>query len=71
MSNSKINRKSQILVQPKKVGSKNQMGAPEGYENNWIQLNPKKGSFVYMGLYGPLESYFDKAWKMPDVKMVK
>jgi|TARA_R110002110_G_scaffold127708_13_gene306752 hypothetical protein len=47
------------------------MGAPEGYENNWIQLNPKKGSFVYMRLYGPLESYFDKAWKMPDVKMVK
>ena len=44
--------------------------APEGYENNWIQSNPKKGFFVYMRLYGPLESFFDKSWKMPDVKKV-
>ena len=41
---------------------------PEGYENNWIQSNPEKGFFVYMRLYGPLESYFDKSWKMPDIK---
>ena len=45
--------------------------APEGYENNWIQSNLKKGFFVYMRLYGPLESYFDKSWKMPDVVKVK
>jgi hypothetical protein len=44
--------------------------APEGYENNWIQSNPEKGFFVYLRLYGPLESYFDKTWRMPDVKMV-
>lgn len=44
--------------------------APEGYENNWVQSNPKKGFFVYMRLYGPLESYFDKSWKMPDVVKV-
>lgn len=40
---------------------------PEGYENNWIQSNPKKGFFVYMRLYGPLESFFDKSWIMPDI----
>ena len=45
--------------------------APEGYENNWIQSNPKKGFFVYLRLYGPLESFYDKSWKMPDVKKVK
>ncbi len=44
--------------------------APEGYENNWVQSNPEKGFFVYMRLYGPLETFFDKSWKMPDVKMV-
>ncbi len=42
--------------------------APKGYENNWVQSNPEKGFFVYLRLYGPLESYFDKSWKMPDVK---
>lgn len=41
---------------------------PEGYENNWIQSNPDKGFFAYLRLYGPLESYYDKSWKMPDVK---
>ena len=45
--------------------------SPEGYENNWIQSNPEKGFFVYMRLYGPLESYFDKSWKMPDIKKLK
>ncbi|MGB0776940.1 MAG: DUF1254 domain-containing protein [Flavobacteriaceae bacterium] len=44
--------------------------APEGYEKNWIQSNPEKGFFAYLRLYGPLESYYDKSWKMPDVKKV-
>lgn len=44
--------------------------APKGYENNWIPSNPQKGFFVYLRLYGPLEPYFDKSWKMPDVKKV-
>ena len=43
---------------------------PEGYENNWIESNPEKGFFVYLRLYGPLEPYFDKSWKMPDVNRV-
>ena len=30
--------------------------------------DPDKGFFAYLRLYGPLESYYDKSWKMPDVK---
>ncbi|MGB0596495.1 MAG: DUF1254 domain-containing protein [Rubripirellula sp.] len=44
--------------------------APIGYEDNWIESNPDKGFFVYLRLYGPLESYYDKSWKMPNVKKV-
>lgn len=44
--------------------------APEGYENNWVQSNPKKGFFVYLRLYGPLETFYDRSWKMPDVKKI-
>ena len=44
--------------------------APQGYENNWIESNPNKGFFVYLRLYGPTESYFDKSWKMPNVKKI-
>ena len=43
---------------------------PARYENNWIQSNPKKGFFAYRRLYGPLESYCDKSWKMSDFKML-
>ena len=45
--------------------------SPKGYENNWVQSNPQKGFFVYLRLYGPLEAYYDKSWKMPDVLMIK
>ena len=45
--------------------------APKGYENNWIQSNPKKGFFAYLRLYGPLESFYDKSWVMPNVKKIK
>jgi hypothetical protein len=44
---------------------------PDGYENNWVQSNPEKGFFVYLRLYGPLEAYYDRSWKMPDVQFVK
>ncbi len=45
--------------------------APNGYENNWVQSNPEKGFFVYLRLYGPLEAYYNKSWKMPDVEKIK
>ena len=42
--------------------------APKGYESNWVQSNPEKGFFLYFRLYGPEAGYFDKSWKMPDVR---
>lgn len=44
---------------------------PEGYENNWVQSNSGKGFFIYLRLYAPTEEYYDKSWKMPDIKRVK
>ncbi len=40
--------------------------APTGHENNWVQTMPGKSYFVFMRLYGPLESWFDKSWKPGD-----
>ena len=40
-------------------------------EENWIQTKPGVGFFVYLRLYGPLESYFDKTWRPGDPKLVK
>lgn len=49
-------------------GPKNPEGIPE---ENWIQTKPSVGFFVYLRLYGPLESYFDKTWQPGDPKLVK
>jgi len=45
--------------------------APEGYESNWVQSNVGEGFFAYLRLYGPTEAYYDKSWKMPDVRKVE
>ena len=42
-------------------------GVPRG---NWIQTVPGKGWFVLLRLYGPLESYFDKSWRLGEVERV-
>ena len=45
---------------------------PEGIpEENWIQTKPGVGFFVYLRLYGPLESFFDKTWRPGDPKLLK
>lgn len=45
---------------------------PDGVpEENWIQTKPGVGFFVYLRLYGPLESFFDKTWRPGDPKLVK
>lgn len=41
--------------------------APAGRENNWIQTVPGQHWFSYFRLYGPLESYFDRSWKLGDI----
>jgi hypothetical protein len=38
---------------------------------NWIQTKPGVGYFVYLRLYGPLESWFDKSWRPSDPEIVE
>ncbi len=45
---------------------------PEGVKRgNWIQTDPKKGWFIALRLYSPLESFFDKSWRLGEVELVK
>ncbi|TAJ14335.1 DUF1254 domain-containing protein [Marinilabiliaceae bacterium JC017] len=41
--------------------------APEGFEKNWVKTIPGEGWFLYIRLYGPLESFFDQTWKPDDI----
>ncbi|WP_433784688.1 DUF1254 domain-containing protein [Actinomycetospora sp. CA-101289] len=41
--------------------------APPGREDNWVQTIPGRHWFSYFRLYGPLESYFDRSWKLGDI----
>lgn len=45
--------------------------APVGKEKNWVQTLSGKHWFTYMRFYGPTAAYFDKSWKMDDIKEVK
>lgn len=40
-------------------------------KENWIQTKPGMGFFIYLRLYGPLESWFDKTWLPSDPELVK
>ncbi|CCW15462.1 DUF1254 domain-containing protein [Rhodococcus aetherivorans] len=40
---------------------------PEG-SRNWIQTLPGKSWFAIVRLYGPLEPWFDKTWRLPDIE---
>lgn len=45
---------------------------PDGVaEANWIQTKPGVGYFVYLRLYGPLESWFDQTWRPGDPELIK
>ena len=44
---------------------------PAGKKVNWLQTIPGKGWFVWIRLYGPLESWFDKTWRPGEIEMVK
>ncbi|MBB5873832.1 hypothetical protein F4553_007266 [Allocatelliglobosispora scoriae] len=44
--------------------------APAGREANWVQTLPGKHWFSYFRLYGPLEPYFEKSWKLGDITAV-
>jgi hypothetical protein len=45
--------------------------APEGKESNWVQTLPGKSFNVMYRMYGPLEPWFDKTWKLGDFELVK
>ncbi len=45
--------------------------APANGSKNWIRTVPKKGFFVILGLYGPKQEFFDKAWVPSDVERMK
>ncbi|MFC7053337.1 DUF1254 domain-containing protein [Hansschlegelia quercus] len=42
--------------------------APPGLEKNWIPTVPGKAWFAYFRLYGPLEPYSDRSWKLPNIE---
>jgi hypothetical protein len=44
--------------------------APEGMEDNWVQTLPGKSFNVMYRMYGPLEPWFDKSWKLGDLELV-
>jgi hypothetical protein len=45
--------------------------APEGKEDNWVQTLPGKSFNLLYRMYGPLEPWFDKSWKLGDFELVK
>jgi hypothetical protein len=45
--------------------------APKGQENNWIQTVPGKSWSVIFRLYGPLEAWYNKTWRLNDIELVK
>jgi hypothetical protein len=36
---------------------------------NWVQTVPGKSWFTIFRLYGPLQPWFDKSWKLPDIEL--
>ena len=44
--------------------------APAGKEGNWIQTVPGKGWNMLFRLYGPLQPWFDKTWRLGDPELV-
>lgn len=45
--------------------------APAGLESNWIETISGKGYYAFFRFYGPTETLFAGAWRMPDLEMVK
>lgn len=43
--------------------------APDGKDSNWVPTNGRPFEVLFR-LYGPQKSFFDKAWKLPDVEVL-
>ena len=37
----------------------------------WIKTKPGEGFFMYFRFYGPLKPFYDKSWKVNEVRKVK
>jgi hypothetical protein len=44
--------------------------APVGLENNWIPTVTGRAWFAWFRLYAPLQPYFDRTWRPPDIEKV-
>jgi hypothetical protein len=44
---------------------------PAGKESNWVQTMPGKSFNLLYRMYGPLEPWFDKSWKLGDFELTK
>jgi len=44
--------------------------APKDQENNWVQTIPGKSWSVIFRLYGPLDPWYDKTWRLGEIEMV-
>ncbi|OPH83217.1 DUF1254 domain-containing protein [Nitrobacter vulgaris] len=42
--------------------------SPAGLERNWVQTLPGKGWNMLFRLYGPLDPWFDKTWKLSEIE---
>ncbi len=40
---------------------------PSSGATNWVQTIPERHWFSYFRFYAPLESYFDRSWKLGDI----
>ncbi|MBJ7408796.1 MAG: DUF1254 domain-containing protein [Phenylobacterium sp.] len=45
--------------------------APAGKEANWLATVPGKGWFSIFRLYGPLDAWYDKTWRLGEIAPVK
>jgi hypothetical protein len=45
--------------------------APKGMESNWVETIPRKGWFMILRLYGPLEPWFDQTWRPSEITLVE
>jgi hypothetical protein len=61
---------SQTHPQPNADGSVDIYFSPTRPANapNWVQTIPGKSWFTIFRLYGPLQPWFDKTWKLPDIE---
>ena len=43
--------------------------APKGFENNWVQTIPGKSWFTAFRLYGPLDPWISKDWRLNEIEL--